>query len=379
MTTAAHPFAHFNYDFNEDTAGAANAAGGTPVTPALVGMPLMEFIESVQTKHWAVDGLVIEDGITVLGGDPESFKSTGAHNIAMAYSRAWDGEWLGLPVSEGPVIYLSNEKAATSLRDRFKAMVEDGDEPKHPFLVVHNKVRVSMTPAVGQEPWSALVDTVRTLRTTTGKPVLLIIDTLTSCGPLGYDENNNMQVSDYLSNLKLARDAGATILLIHHYSKNGSTNGGGAMALRGGTALAGDIDGSGLFQRTDPEQARGEVRLWPKEGERKRITFSVDAGGTFRMTTAEARIVLLTTDMVIDAVRNGAGTNADIFDAVKDQITGITRDQVRNKVKEIVAAGLITKAHRTAPFTVIPNDADSSGGRQPDADGRSDSQKDNDL
>jgi hypothetical protein len=343
------PFANMVFDTSEDP---GSDFGPEPEESDIIGLPLMDFIASVQSKRWSVDGLVIEEGITVIGGDPESFKSTGAHNIAMAYSRAWAGEWMGKAVEEGPVVYLSNEKAATSLRDRFKAMVEDGDEPQHPFIVVHNKTRVTDTPAPGQVPWGDVVRMIASLHAAHGKSVLLIVDTLTSCGPMGYDENDNRQVSDYLTNLKRARDAGATIILVHHYSKNGSANGGGALALRGGSALAGDIDGTALFERSDQEQPRGVIRLRPKEGERTRMGFVVDAGGTFRMTPAEAQIVLLTADMVAQAVKDGATSTDAIFDACKVKVAGVTRTQVRAKIKELEASGLISKASRTAPYTV---------------------------
>jgi hypothetical protein len=344
------PFANMIFDTSDDP-GSDFGPEPAAAAPRIVGLPIEDFIQSVESKRWSVGGLVIEGGITVLAGDPESFKSTGAHNIAMHYCRAWEGEWMGLPVEEGPVVYLSNEKAATSLRDRFKAMLDD-DVPQHPFIVTHNKARVSATPAPGHVPWSDVVDMIRDLHATSGKSVLLIVDTLTSCGPIGYDENDNRQVSEYLDQLKHARDAGATILLLHHYSKNGSANGGGAMALRGGTALAGDIDGSGQFHRPDQEQARGTLRLRPKEGVHSSTGFVVDAGGTFRMTPAEAQVVLLTADMVAQAVKDGATSQGAVYEACKAQVNGVTKAQVADKVKELVAAGLLVKTGRNKALSI---------------------------
>jgi hypothetical protein len=370
MTTAADPFAHFNYDFNDDTAGAANAA---PAPWSPVGVLLDDFLTVTDAMHWSVDGLAVKGGIIVFAGRPESFKSAATQNLAMAYARLWDGEWMGLPVAEGPVLYGTNEKAAGSIRERFAKMLttkvddDGGEAPAYPVYIVHNKVRMGMPATDKTRDWADLKADVDALSDGGLHHPLVIIDTLASVAWPGFDENNGDHVGQVLDFLHSLRDRGCTILLVHHFSKQGHANGDDAMGLRGHTRLYGDIDGTVTFTR-DGDAPTGTMYPRPKDGSPSRKTFVVNVESDFRLVEREGTIVLLTTDMVIDAVRNGAGTSDEVFATCKEQITGVTRGQVREKVKELLAAGLLVKTKGRNPRLTTHDDIGGSGGRQADAD-----------
>lgn len=366
--TTFDPFAGATFDFNSST-GQTFTPG--PAASVRIGVPLDDFLASTDSMTWAVDGLAINGGIVVFAGRPESFKSTAAHNLGMTYARVWDGPWMGLDVAEGPVIYLTNEKAAGSIKDRLGKMRAAGDPPKHDFLVIHNLVRMTNDAPPKKEPWSALVATVEGLYAACGNRVMVIVDTLASCAPTGFNENDITHVQPVLDHLKEVRDAGATVILVHHFSKAGHGNGDDSMGMRGHTALYGDVDGTVIFTRSDPERPVGRMLPRPKDGASSAKPFSVDVDTDFRMVEANPGIViaLVTLDLIVDAVADGCGNEPKIIDHVKRTVPNATRAMVRPMIDKCAADGRIFRASKTAPWTVTEDGAAAEGARQRDGGG----------
>jgi hypothetical protein len=344
----------------------------TAPPPPKIGEDLDDFLANVQPIHWTVDGLAIDGGIVVFAGRPESFKSTAAHNIGMSYAGVRPSPWMGLDVAGGPVVYVTNEKARASIGARLGAMRSAGKAPAHPFIVILNKVRISAATAPDQHPWSDVISLIGRLHADTGKRVLLIVDTLTSCAPVGFDENSGESVMQVLTLLKQARDAGATIILVHHFSKAGHANGSDSMGIRGHTALYGDVDGTVIFERPDEMKPNGVMRPRPKDGVATKRPFVVTTEGDFWMGPAiEVMGASLTNDLITGIVGTwGPMSQNDIVAKVQAENPSLSRDAIRTKVKTMLDSGMLTKTKGRNPLFAVPNDDDGggSGGRQADAD-----------
>lgn len=72
--------------------------------------------------RWAVDGLIAE-GVNILAGRPKLGKSWLALGAAVAVASG--GQFLGVPVEQGPVLYLALEDSARRIQARLKRLLDD--------------------------------------------------------------------------------------------------------------------------------------------------------------------------------------------------------------------------------------------------------------
>lgn len=176
------------------------------------------------TPEYTIENIIQENSVAILVGQPGTYKSfialDWAHHIAAGLPT-----WNGLKIKNGKVIYYAAEGAG-GIGKRAKAWMQE-----HQVTEVQNfwltGESINITKDKGTQ---AIVDEVIQYQ-----PVLVIIDTL-SRASLGANENNNSQMAQVMDNAgRIARASGATVLLIHHTRKDGTS-------FRGAQAILGAID-----------------------------------------------------------------------------------------------------------------------------------------
>jgi hypothetical protein len=174
--------------------------------------------------EWLIEGLVPQDGLVVLYGEPRAGKSFVA--LDWGLSVATGVPWLGHEVRSGEVVYIYAEGTRGLMR-RAKAWLQEHGEPEAlTFRAVPSAVSI---PDPGER--SEFVDAVRSV---SQHPRLIIIDTLArnfGAGneSLAQDMNAFVHGCDELR----ATFSGATVLAVHHSGKDQKRGARGSLALKG--------------------------------------------------------------------------------------------------------------------------------------------------
>lgn len=162
--------------------------------------------------RWAVPGILAE-GCTILGGKPKTGKSWMALGLAIAVASG--GRALGqIQVQQGDVLYLALEDTMRRLKSRMDIILEGAPAPPSLDLAV-DWPRLDANGAEWLTAW---------LESHT-KARLVIVDTLARVRSRSGGRNSNLYEDDYhaVSLLKrLADNAGASLLVIHHLRKMSS-------------------------------------------------------------------------------------------------------------------------------------------------------------
>ena len=177
---------------------------------------------SATPVHWVIRGLLPQEGIGVIFGEPGSGKSFLALDLTAAVSR--DAEWCGQEVTGGPVVYIAAEGAG-GFRKRLRAIAKHQGFPLDgiPLGII------SDAPNMLKDDDKALARAIKA----SGGAVLVVIDTLASVTP-GANENSAEDMGAVIARCKRLQEAtGATVLLVHHSGKDASRGARGWSGLRG--------------------------------------------------------------------------------------------------------------------------------------------------
>ncbi len=179
--------------------------------------------------NWQITGFLEQNTTGLLFGDPGSFKSFIA--LDMAFHVAAGRDWHGRPVKQGPVIYIAGEGHG-GLARRFAAW-----ERHHgvgladlPFYVSQQAAQFYDTAAAKE-----VVEAVNEIADHSSTPALIVIDTLArNFG--GGDENSNTDMGVFLNHVDglLRAKFGATVMIVHHTGHSHKERARGATALKGG-------------------------------------------------------------------------------------------------------------------------------------------------
>ncbi|WP_323003024.1 AAA family ATPase [Denitromonas sp.] len=184
-------------------------------------VPAHQFADA-EPARWVIRGLLPQEGIGVLFGEPGSGKSFLALDITAAISR--DTDWRGQEVTGGPVVYIAAEGAG-GFRKRLRAIA------KHQGFALEGMPLgiISDAPNLLKDDDKALARAIKA----SGGAVLVVIDTLASVTP-GANENSAEDMGAVIARCKRLQDAtGATVLLVHHSGKDASRGARGWSGLRG--------------------------------------------------------------------------------------------------------------------------------------------------
>jgi putative DNA primase/helicase len=172
-------------------------------------------------RHW----LIPKSGIVLVYGPPGCGKSF----LTMAWSLciASGIQWLGHPVTRGPVAYIAAE-GSFGLGRRIKAW------KAHHGFIGNSGVRwfdESLT-LTDSGTFDELLTALR--EDFPQPPVLVVIDTLSRCSA-GIDENNASEIARFLAFADVIQQTfHCTILIVHHEGKDTQRGPRGSSALKGG-------------------------------------------------------------------------------------------------------------------------------------------------
>ncbi len=201
-----------------------------------------EDIAALPDLEWLIEGVLPKPGLVVLYGEPGSFKTFVA--LDMALTVASGREWLGRVTLQTKALYIAAE-GVRGFKLRVAAHAHRrGLTPENIRFIA--EVPLIMDPAH-----------IRALLASFEKddfePGLIVVDTLARVA-LGADENNAKDMGRVVDGLdELKRQTGATVMVIHHTRKDGGSE-------RGSSALRGAADAMILCEKVPSLDGAG-VRL----------------------------------------------------------------------------------------------------------------------
>jgi len=201
--------------------------------PADSIFPMLDFTEldGLPAPTWLVDELIVDDGLSVIYGDPGAGKSFMALDLALRLAHGMD--WHGRPATPTGVLYIAGE-GARGLARRIK-----GWRAKHgmegvdaPFLLLPVAVEL-----LDENQRAKLLRTIDAAIERAGFRIgLVTVDTVSrSLG--GADENGQEAMGGFVKACDaIRRHAGGSLLGVHHSGKDKERG------MRGSTVLLGACD-----------------------------------------------------------------------------------------------------------------------------------------
>ena len=221
--------------------GAPTASGNADdiKEPATGGAELFDLynpeqMEALPPPRWLVEDLISEDGLSILYGEPGSFKSFIALDMALRIAIGMD--WHGAAIKKTGVIYIAGEglrgvgKRIAGWRRHHRMEKIDA-----PFYVLPQAVQV-LDPAQRAK----LIRTIESLKGNiwANEVGLIVVDTV-SRSIAGIDENTQDTMTQFVDACdEIKRAAGGALLGIHHSGKDKEKG------MRGSSVLLGAVDAS---------------------------------------------------------------------------------------------------------------------------------------
>jgi AAA domain len=172
-----------------------------------------------------IEGLLLKASLALLYGKPKSYKSFLALDFGLSVAGGRD--WGDRTTAQGPVLYVAAEGLA-GLGKRIQAWEQAYGHARtasgEDFYVLPERVRLLLPNDV-----AALVDLAAILR-----PAMVVLDTLNR-SLAGGDENSSRDMGLAVEAADQIRQAGSTVLIVHHADKEGRN-------YRGHSSLEGAVD-----------------------------------------------------------------------------------------------------------------------------------------
>jgi len=186
--------------------------------------------EEYEPPNELVEGLITIGSLSVIYGDSNSGKTFWALSVATAIASGT--ECYGRKTDPGLVVYLASE-APASIRSRMQAI------KKFYGCSLENlaMVPVPMNFHTGDQDAHDVIELVRAVEQTKGKPVRLIIGDTLARMSAGANENSGEDMGPVMARFdQVATATGAAIMLIHHNGKDA------AKGARGWSGIRAHID-----------------------------------------------------------------------------------------------------------------------------------------
>lgn len=179
-------------------------------------------------RRWLVDQLWGDEAVGLLGGEPKSYKSWLALELAVAVASGKPCMGKFEPQRTGPVLLIMGEDAAHVVRERLRriaarAQVALDDLPLE--VVLEPSIQLNL-----EADMARLGDTVAAV-----KPALMVLDPFVRLHRI--DEKSTSGVVPILSGLRALQRLHHTAVLVVHHVRKGSSNERGGQALRGSSEL----------------------------------------------------------------------------------------------------------------------------------------------
>jgi RecA-family ATPase len=229
-----------------------------------------------ENTAWGCYNVWKPGALTLVVGTQQSFKSWAMFDLMLHAAQGKD--WLGHALDDfGAVVYVSNEKSQQAVYERLYKVFSEDKRAANKVYIYHRGDRIHF----GNENWKRMVQFIKD--DLPSQRVLLILDTLTSLAPPGYDENSLTHVSVVLEAIRDVQDeARVDVMLLHHLNAAGERP-------RGHTSLDGEADGFVRMNRKGRDMDEVFVTFEPKDGlpSTGAFRFNPDTG-TFKRSASRA-------------------------------------------------------------------------------------------
>lgn len=277
--------------------------------------------EPEDTTDWLVEDRIPAGAIMLLAGKPKAGKSTLARSLA--YALVTGERWLGWRTHFGSVWYLVFEDKRSEVRRHFRQMGATGREPLRLFF---DQSGAELLPAL-----QALAASER--------PSAIVVDTLQRLIHVK-DMNDYAQVTERCAPLlKLSRETGATLVLVHHANKFGD----GLDSILGSTALAGSVDNVFILSRSERYRTLSSIQRIGTDLEPIVLTLDPATGrveGQGRKRDADEAEAA---DNILEALKDADAPVTENW--IQAHVTGRWQDTVRG-LRLLVRRGQVQKTGR---------------------------------
>jgi AAA domain-containing protein len=206
------PARHSGASLRENSAAGGGVIRGWDDIPDAASMPAPEL-------EWIVDGLLPRGSITLIAGEPGTYKSWLALELLRAVTCGEN--FLGRACRAADVLYLDRENPFSVVRRRMSILGIDS----RPEARIWGGWLADAPPAIGD---------VRLLEVARQRRPVMIFDSLIRFHE--GEENSATEMAEVMQELRALAHAGATLVLLHHRAKSETSR------YRGSSDIAGGVD-----------------------------------------------------------------------------------------------------------------------------------------
>ena len=191
-----------------------------------------KYMVMFRPPNWLVTDIIVDDGFSIIYGDPGAGKSFVALDMALRVALGMD--WHGIPAKQAGVLYIAGEGArGIGKRVTGWRMHRGLDRLDCPFVLLPVAVQL-LDPGERTKLLRTIDEAVRKA----GFPIGLIVVDTVSRAIAGQDENGQETMSAFVAACDAIKaHAGGALLGIHHSGKDKDKG------MRGSTVLLGACDG----------------------------------------------------------------------------------------------------------------------------------------
>lgn len=160
-----------------------------------------EDIENVEINY-LIDGLLVENSLTMISGQQNKGKSI----LALAIAKEMHGKGR-------KVFYLDYDMPIQSISERIKQAKLDGELGKNLIYIKSGSQAGNIR--LKSSGWGRFKDTCKSIE----EHLIIIIDNLKDCSPSNTDLNDDTAMVEVMNEIKEIRDMNCTVILLHHRDK----------------------------------------------------------------------------------------------------------------------------------------------------------------
>ena len=333
----------------------------TPNLEYKTSLTIKDILNTEDTESsWLIPSLLQSCGMYILGGDPKTGKSILAY--ALCYSVVVSGEFLGLPVRQGNVLYLQLEEPIQTIKKRFRlAGFGNLENDEDASLVVNfqdNRLRIERAFDITTDiNW--LVAKIEQ-----HKPDLVIIDSLrkaTIKSP--FSENSNEYGKLVYALQQVFNMTNTCGVVIHHLSKYGQDSKKKynlVERLAGHTSISAASDGLiGLFDETVGDKRQLTLKTRPRDGFGIEIKYSSETTPEglweFKRIDSESPAKLISTSQILRHLSNRPEEYLSTSEIAKELGVSVTSPEFLEGLHYLVDLELIkTKIVSKRRYYTLP-------------------------
>lgn len=200
----------------------------------------LDQLEAMPPPSWLIHEMLVDDGLTVIYGDPGAGKSFVAIDMALRLALGMD--WHGTKAKPCGVLYIAGE-GARGLGKRIKGWRREhaAEGMDAPFLLLPVAVEL-----LDEKQRAKLLRTIDAATQRAGFAIGLVVVDTVSRALAGSDENGQEAMGAFVAACDaIKRHTGGALLGVHHSGKDKDKG------MRGSTVLLGACDASIRIEKTD--------------------------------------------------------------------------------------------------------------------------------